>query len=201
LLPKGNLSDTLDGPAGGILERKVTRTMTETTTATTTEKIHDPIHSVSYSFSREGEKLWVHSWLEAGGHLPEHFHPTLEERWEVLEGTARVKLDGAWRDLVPEDGPLLVAPEVRHELRNESDRQAHLRTEVTPAGRLQEFLTETARAAREGLYNSRNMPTSWRGAVWAADLAQRFRDETVMCSPPQAVQRVLTPVVARFAHR
>jgi hypothetical protein len=43
------------------------------------------------------------------------------------------------------------------------------------------------------------MPTSWRGAVWAADLAQRFRDETVMCSPPPAVQRIVTPLVARFA--
>jgi hypothetical protein len=70
---------------------------------------------------------------------------------------------------------------------------------VVPGGRLQEFLTETARAAREGLYNRRNLPTSFRGAVWAADLAQRFRDETVMCSPPPGVQRVITPLVARFA--
>ena len=70
---------------------------------------------------------------------------------------------------------------------------------VTPAGRLEEFLTESAHAAREGLYNSRNMPTSWRGAVWVADFAQRFRDETVVTSPPPAVQRILTPLVARFA--
>jgi hypothetical protein len=117
----------------------------------------------------------------------------------VLEGAARVKLDGAWRDLVPEDGPVLVAPNVRHELANTSGRQAHLRTEVIPAGNLQEFLTESARAAREGLYNSRNMPTSWRGAVWIAAFAQRFRDETVMTSPPPAVQRVVLPLMARFA--
>jgi hypothetical protein len=70
---------------------------------------------------------------------------------------------------------------------------------VIPAGRLQEFLTETARAAQEGLYNSRNLPTNWRGAVWVADLAQRYRDETVVTSPPPAVQRILTPLVARFA--
>ena len=168
-------------------------------TKTATEAIRDPIHRVAYSFRREGENLWVYTWLEDGGHLPEHFHPSLEERWEVLEGAIRLKLDGAWRDLVPEDGPVVVARNVRHELENTSGRQAHLRTEVIPAGRLEEFLTETARAAREGLYNSRNLPTSLRGAVWAADLAQRFRDETVMCSPPPAVQRVLTPLVARFA--
>jgi quercetin dioxygenase-like cupin family protein len=166
---------------------------------TMTEQIHDPIHRAAYAFRPEGENLWIYTWLEDGGHLPEHFHPSVEERWEVLEGAARVKLDGRWRDLVAEDGPVLVAPNIRHELRNTSGRQARMRTEVIPGGRLQEFLTETARAAREGLYNRRNLPPSFRGAVWAADLAQRFRDETVMCSPPPAVQRVVTPLVARFA--
>src|SRR3712207_9286606 len=91
------------------------------------DAIHDPLHRVSYAFRREGENLWVTSRLEDGGHLPEHFHPTLEERWEVLEGTARVKLDGAWRDLTPADGPVLVERGVRHELRNVSGAAAHLR--------------------------------------------------------------------------
>jgi mannose-6-phosphate isomerase-like protein (cupin superfamily) len=168
-------------------------------TETITEKIHDPIHRSAYAFRRQGEDLWVDTWLEDGGHLPEHFHPSLEEHWEALEGTVRVKLAGTWRDLVPEDGPVLVARNVRHELKNTSGRQVHARAHVLPAGRLQDFLTETARAAEEGLYNSRNLPTSWRGAVWAADLAQRFRDETVVCSPPPAVQRILIPLVARFA--
>jgi mannose-6-phosphate isomerase-like protein (cupin superfamily) len=168
-------------------------------TETITEKIHDPIHRSSYSFRREGEDLWVDTWLDDGGHLPEHFHPSLEEHWEALEGTVRVKLAGTWRDLVPEDGPVLVARNVRHELKNTSGQQIHARAQVSPAGHLQDFLTETAQAAQEGLYNSRNLPTSWRGAVWAADLAQRFRDETVVCSPPPAVQRILTPLVARFA--
>ncbi len=72
---------------------------------------------------------------------------------------------------------------------------------MTPAGRLEEFLVETARAAREGLYNRHNLPTSRRGAAWIADLALRYRDETVMCSPPPAVQRVVLPVVARLAGR
>ena len=168
-------------------------------TATETERIHDPIHRVSYSFKRDGDNVWVYTSMEDGGHLPEHFHPSGEERWESLDGAARVKLDGSWRELTPEDGPLTVMPNVRHELKNESGRTVELRTECIPAQNLEAFLTETARAAREGLYNSRNLPTSWRGAVWAADLAQRFRDETVMCSPPPAVQRVFTPLLARFA--
>jgi quercetin dioxygenase-like cupin family protein len=168
-------------------------------TKTVAKEIHDPIHQASYAFKREGGNLWVYTWLEDGGHLPEHFHPSLEEYWEALEGTVGVKLDGTWRDLAPEDGPVLVAPNIRHELKNTSGRQAYLRSEVVPAGSLEEFLRETARAAREGLYNNRNMPTSFRGAVWAAELAQRYREETVMCSPPPAVQRIFTPLLARFA--
>jgi quercetin dioxygenase-like cupin family protein len=161
--------------------------------------VHDPIHRASYAFRREGGNLWVYTWLEAGGHLPEHFHPRLEERWESVEGTVRVKLDGNWRDLRPEDGAVPVTPNLRHELKNESGRQVRLRAEVVPAGRLEEFLTETARAAQEGLYNERNLPRSFRGAVWAAGIIQRFGDETVMCSPPPALQRIVAPLLARFA--
>lgn len=164
-------------------------------------EVEDPVHRVSYSFRREGSDLWVYTWLEDGGHLPEHYHPSLEEHWETMEGAARVSLDGVWRDLVPADGPVLVARNVRHALRNESGRVARMRTRVTPAGRLDEFLTESARAARDGLYNARNMPTSFRGATWLAEFALRFRDESVMTSPPPALQRILLPPLARFARR
>jgi quercetin dioxygenase-like cupin family protein len=183
--------------------------MTETTTPPATTHAaragsderwtHDPIHRCSYAFRHEGDRLWVDVRLEAGGHLPEHFHPSLEERWEVLDGRVRLKLDGVWREVGSEDGPVLVARNVRHELENASGPDAELRAEVTPGGRLEEFLVESARAAREGLYNARNLPTSIRGAIWLADFALRFRDETVMCSPPPALQRILLPPLARLA--
>jgi len=172
---------------------------TKPQTSVTAGEVHDPIHRVSYSFQADGPNLWVFSWMEPGAHLPEHFHPSYEEHWEALEGTARVKLDHSWRDLGPEDGPVRVARNVRHELKNESGRPVRLRTEVRPAGRLEEFLRETARAGQEGLYNGRNMPTSLRGAVWAAKLAHSFRDDTVMTFPPPGVQRAIVPLVARLA--
>lgn len=172
-----------------------------TPTITSSDRVHDPIHRVAMSFEREDDRLWVSTWLEDGGHLPEHFHPTLEEHWQVLEGTAAVKVDGIWRDLTPQDGRVTVSRGVRHELRNASGRQAHLRSEVLPAGRLQEFLTESARAAREGLYDARNLPTGLRGAAWLSDFALRFADETVMCSPPPALQRAVLPAAARLTRR
>ena len=165
------------------------------------DQAYDPIHRVSMAFEREGDSLWVFTSMDPGAHLPEHFHPTLTERWEVLEGTAGVKVDGRWHEVTAADDPVLVAPGVRHELRNTSDEQARLRTEVTPAGQLEEFLIESARAAREGLYNARNLPTSWRGALWLADFADRFSDDSVVTSPPPAVQRLLLPPLARLARR
>jgi mannose-6-phosphate isomerase-like protein (cupin superfamily) len=164
-------------------------------------EVQDQVHHVSYSFKPDGPNLWVFSWMDPGAHLPEHFHPSYEEYWEALDGTARVRLAGVWRDLRPEDGPIRVAQNVRHALKNESNAEIRLRTEVKPAGHLEEFLRETARAAQEGLYNARNMPTSMRGAIWAAKLAQRFRDDTVMTFPPPAIQRAIVPVVARLARR
>ena len=71
--------------------------MTATTSQAATEKIEDPIHRVAYSFERDGDNLWVHTQMEDGGHLPEHFHPVQEERWEVVEGAASLKLDGTHR--------------------------------------------------------------------------------------------------------
>ena len=162
---------------------------------------HDPIHRASMSFEREGDGLWVHTQLDPGGVLPEHFHPTLTETWEVLGGSAGVKLDGTWRELTAADGPVRVNPYARHALRNTSEAPARLRCWVTPPGRLQEFLTESARAAQDGLYNEHNLPTSLRGAAWVSDFALRFRDETVMTSPPPALQKLVLPPAARLTRR
>ena len=161
--------------------------------------VHDPIHHVAHAFERDRENLWVHCWLEPGAHLPEHFHPTLEERWEVLDGTFQLRLDGHWRCLTVQDGPVCVAPGVRHEVRNSSDRPVRARAKVLPAGQLEEFLTDAARAARDGVFTAGGLPTSLRNAVWIAAFAQRHRHETVMTSPPPALQRIVLPILARFA--
>jgi mannose-6-phosphate isomerase-like protein (cupin superfamily) len=160
--------------------------------------VHDPIHRATFEFHRDGGTLRVETWLEPGGHLPEHFHPTLDETWQALHGTARVKLGGAWRDLAPQDGVVPVPRNTRHALRNDSGEVIHLVGTATPPGGLEEFLTEASSAAQEGLFNARNLPTSRRGAAWVAGFAQRHRHETVMCSPPPALQRLVLPLVTRL---
>lgn len=123
----------------------------------------------------------------------------------MLDGSLQLRLDGCWRSLTVQDGPVRVVPAMRHEIRNPGQRLVRARAEVLPAGRLQEFLTDSARAAREGMFTARGLPTSLRSAVWVAAFAQRHRDETVMTFPPPALQRIVLPLLARlpadpFAH-
>jgi hypothetical protein len=166
-----------------------------------TPTVRDPLHGTAYAFDWEGPNLWVYTWMDPGGHLPEHFHPATEERWASLDGTVRVKLRGTWRELVPADGPVVVAPNDRHELRNDNGRQAYLRCEVIPGGRLVEFLTESSWAVQQGLLGAHDLPRGLRGLLWAADFAERHMDETVMCSPPPALQRLVLPPLAKLARR
>ena len=92
----------------------------------------------------------------------------------------------------------MVQRNVRHELKNSSGATASLRTEVIPAGNLEEFLTESARAGPGRPLQQPQPADRARGAVWAAGVMKRFHGETVMCSPPPALQRLFFPL-ARLA--
>jgi len=163
------------------------------------EPIRDPVSRVRMSFEPEGENLIVTVWLEPGGGLPAHFHPRQEERWSVLEGTARFRLGDDERVIGPEDGEIAVQPGTVHGLASAGDREAKLRCLVVPALRLQSFLEESAAAGREGLFTPKGRPRGLRGARWAAGFLKRYRDETVFVSPPQFVQRALIALLARDA--
>lgn len=157
----------------------------------------DPVHGVAYAFAPEGENLRVYAWFEPGSKLPEHFHPRQEERWEVLEGSARVQVGGRFETVAPADGPQLVAPGVKHSLENASDKPIRLRCHVLPANDLQDFLTDSAAAARAGLIRRGGIPSSLKGARWAATFLKRHRQDTVMTFPPRFAQSAMIALFAR----
>ena len=59
---------------------------------------------------------------------------------------------------------------------------------------LEEFLTESAWAAREGLFMKGGIPKSWRGAKWAAAFLAKHEEQTVMTFPPRFAQRMMKPL-------
>ena len=162
-----------------------------------TEPTTDPIHAVSYAFEPRGENLYVESWMEPGGKLPEHLHPIQTERWWVIDGTVRFQLGDSKRVIGPDDGEMLVKPGVKHSLENTGTDQVHLGCIVLPAGGLQDFLTDSAAAAREGLFMKGGIPKSLKGARWAANFLKQHRAETVMSFPPQFAQSAMISLLAR----
>ena len=104
------------------------------------ETIRDPVSRVRMSFEPRGEDLIVDVWLEPGGGLSAHLHSQQEERWSVVEGQAKVRLGSDTRVFTAADGEVSVPPNTVHGFESDSDVDAHLRCEVIPGLRLQEFL-------------------------------------------------------------
>ncbi len=151
---------------------------------------------MSYAFTPDGENLIVNSWFEPGAKLPEHFPPVQEEHWSVVEGRAEIR-NGDFDGIVGlEDGAQIVKPGNKHSIAA-SGEPARLRTLVFPALRLQEFLEDSAAAAREGLFVKGGLPRNVRGARWAATFLKRHREETVMTFPPQFAQSAMIALLGR----
>jgi len=78
-------------------------------------------------------------WTRPGHRAPEHIHPVIEERWEVLEGRAAFRIDGDEREAGP--GDVVVAPPgTPHVAWNPTDGAVRLRVEMRPALRWEDFV-------------------------------------------------------------
>ncbi len=159
------------------------------------DPVHDPVHRARYTFEPEGENMVVDTWLEAGGGLPAHLHPHQEERWSVVDGEVRFQLGRTKRVITPADGQIIVPPGTKHAIASLGEREAHLRCVVVPALGLQDFLEESAAAAREGLFMRGGIPKSLRGARWAAAFLERHRQDVELSFPPRFVQRAMTALL------
>ncbi len=161
------------------------------------EPVRDPVHKARYSFEHQDENMVVECWIEPGGGLPEHLHPIQEERWSVVDGKIRFGLGDTKRVIGPEDGEMIVRPGTKHSLASVTDEDTHLRCLVLPAGHLQDFLEDSARAANEGLFMRGGIPRNLRGARWAASFLKQHQEETVMTFPPRFMQRAMIALLAR----
>jgi quercetin dioxygenase-like cupin family protein len=164
---------------------------------TASEPVHDPVHRARHVFTPDGDDLVVDTWLEPGGALPPHLHPRQDEYWSVVEGEVEVLVGKSKRLLRPGDGEVPVPPGTKHGLQNRSAQTVHARCRVIPALHLEEFLTDSAAAAQEGLFMRGGIPRGLRGARWGAHFLERHRDETVMTFPPRFVQSAMIAIFAR----
>jgi mannose-6-phosphate isomerase-like protein (cupin superfamily) len=162
------------------------------------ELVEDPVLRQRYRFSREGDILRLELWADPGASVPDHYHPSLEERWEVVAGEATFRVDGEERRALPGER-LVVPPGVRHLFRNTGSAEARFRVEVEPAMEIEEFLVGAADLNRRGGFTKSGVPKTPAALLRGAAFSRRYRDTTVLAFPPPLVQRVLFPPLARLA--
>ena len=165
------------------------------------ELVEDPLFHQRYRMSRNGDALRVEIWADPGGGVTvEHLHPHFEERFEVYEGEVTFKVDGEEQKLGP-GGKLAAKPRVRHSYQNTGGGQAHLAAEAEPALDLQQSIEEAAAMARAGKFTRNGMPKGPGPLLEAAEFAHRYRETTVLLSPPPFVQRILFPPLVWLQRR
>ncbi|MGZ4715854.1 MAG: cupin domain-containing protein [Acidimicrobiales bacterium] len=104
--------------------------------------IENPRTGEQVEFIAETAELLVMdvTWTRSGRRALAHIHPTMEERWEVLEGRAQFTIDEVGHGAGP--GDVVVAPAgSRHLAWNPTDEPVRLRIEMRPAQRWREFTT------------------------------------------------------------
>ena len=86
-----------------------------------------------------GERLEMEAWWPPGDRAVPHAHPGMEERWEILEGTCRIEVQGAVTEAGP--GEAVVAPPgAKHVACNAGEDLARVRITMRPALRWEEFV-------------------------------------------------------------
>ena len=89
-------------------------------------------------------------WTRPGHVVPRHYHPGIEERWTVIEGTIEYNVDGAVTIARPGDS--VVAPAgMPHSARDAGNGEVLVRIEMRPPLRWEEFVRQLFALANENL--------------------------------------------------
>ena len=96
------------------------------------------------------------TWGPNGSPPPKHFHPSQDERFEVLEGMLTARVDGEERELGP--GDVLEIPRgAVHQMWNAAGVPAKATWRTSPAGRTRQWFA-TWTPARSGRVGGNGMP-------------------------------------------
>ncbi|HEX8648172.1 MAG TPA: cupin domain-containing protein [Thermoleophilaceae bacterium] len=166
----------------------------------------DPIGRQRLAFERTtdddgDEVLLVETWVDPGGGVPPHIHPTFTEVFEVFEGEVTFTA-GRKKEVRRAGESITVPPGTRHAYANRGTSTAHMRCTAKPPKDLEDFLVTTARLGREGhiaRIGPLRGPGSLRGLPEVADMLRRHRENTVILNPPPIVQKLVLDRIAERA--
>ena len=168
------------------------------------ELVEDPVLRQRYRFEQgsdgEGPYVALEMWVDPGGGVTPHVHPTQEERFTALGGEAEVLTGRTW-NRVRAGETVVVPPGTRHAFRNRSQATAHFRVVARPPESLEAFLRDVAALSRAGALMRPGLPRTPRGLLGSAVVAKAYRASTVLELPPVWVQRLLLDPLVPFARR
>jgi quercetin dioxygenase-like cupin family protein len=113
-------------------------------------------------------------WAPNGAPPPKHFHPSQDERFEVLEGTLRSRVDGFERDLGPGD-VLAIPRRAVHQMWNPGNGATRALWQTRPPGRTERWFRTIDRLHREGRVGSNGMPGPLAFSVLLTEYDDVFR--------------------------
>ena len=135
----------------------------------------------------QGQLLQGDLFAEPGGFVAAaHVHPHQEERFEVVSGTLRLRIDGEERLLAPGD-VAVIPPGRSHVWWNAGEEEVHVLGEFRPALRTEVFFETFFGLAADGKTNRKGLPNPMRLAV----LMREYEDEIHLAKPPLKAQRAL----------
>jgi mannose-6-phosphate isomerase-like protein (cupin superfamily) len=163
--------------------------------------IEDPVLKQRYRFSTISPGvLLVEAWVDPGGGVTPHIHPSQEERFTVMAGECTFTVGR--KKVVKRAGETAIVPRgTRHAYRNTGTTELHMTAEVEPPMTLAEFLTDVAAMSQAGLVSSGGLPKTWRGILAGAVLLKAYRDMAVLLNPPPFLQRLLVDRLAPLGER
>jgi quercetin dioxygenase-like cupin family protein len=148
--------------------------------ASTGDVLENPFTGQNLTFRRTtadtgGELLEVESsWAGAGQEPPEHYHPHQEERFEVLEGELRARIDGTEHTVRP--GETLAVPAgTPHSMWNPGPGHARAVWQTRPALKTEAFFELVWGLARAAKTNAEGGPTADEAATMMREYEDEFR--------------------------
>jgi quercetin dioxygenase-like cupin family protein len=106
-----------------------------------------------------GELLAWELFLAPGGRVPSsHAHPRQSERFTVVAGLMRLRVNGRGLTLLPGES-VLVTPGQVHSFANPGELTAHVLVETRPALGMEDLLETAAAMARGTLRSARLLPS------------------------------------------
>ena len=140
-----------------------------------------------------GQLLRIEALVEPRGFAAaEHVHPKQDERFEILSGAFRYRVDGVEREAGP--GEVVEIPKGSpHVWENAGGEDLHMILEFRPALGTEEFFKSYFGLGQDGMTD---LKTGLPNLIRMAVLLQEFRDEIHLAKPPLLAQRIVFGTLA-----